>query len=103
MADVTITDNPAEGRFEAHLDGDLVGIAEYVLDDGIIDFTHTEVRLEGHGIGSALVRGALDQVRAAGERQVVPHCPFFRGYIAKHPEYQALLAPAGKALVDAVD
>lgn len=103
MADVTVTDNPAEGRFEAHLDdGTLAGIAEYRLAEGIIDFIHTEVLVEGRGIGSTLARAALDEVRARGDRQVVPHCKFIRGWIAKHPDYQDLLSDEGRVLVDKV-
>jgi uncharacterized protein len=58
----------------------------------VITFTHTEVppALEGHGIGSALVRGALDAARAQGLK-VVAKCPFVSAYIAKHPEFADLL------------
>ncbi len=46
--------------------------------------------LEGKGVGSKLVKGALDQVRANG-LNVVAQCPFVKGYIGKHPEYADLL------------
>ncbi len=100
MTDVTVTDNPAENRFEAHIDGQLAGIAEYRLADGIIDFIHTEVLVEGKGIGSTLARAALDEVRAKGERQVVPHCRFIRGWMLKHPEYLDLVHESGKHLLE---
>ena len=45
----------------------------------------------GHGLGGTLVRGALDDVRARGG-SVVPLCPFVRGWIDRHPEYQDLLS-----------
>ena len=56
-------------------------------------FTHTEVfdAFEGKGVGSALARGALDAVRADGTRQVLPRCPFIRGWIERHPDYQDLV------------
>jgi predicted GNAT family acetyltransferase len=60
-------------------------------------FTHTEVdpAFEGHGIGSALAAGALDDARRRG-LVVVPSCPFIRAYITRHPEYADLLrASAG--------
>lgn len=99
MADITVTDNPAESRFEAHLDGKLVGIAEYRLFDGVIDFIHTEVLAEGLGVGGAIARGALDQVRAAGERQVIPHCEFIRGWMVKHPDYLDMVHERGLKLL----
>jgi predicted GNAT family acetyltransferase len=53
---------------------------------------HTEVApsAEGAGVGSRLVRGALDDVRARGLR-VAPLCPFVREYIRRHPEYADLV------------
>jgi predicted GNAT family acetyltransferase len=94
MADIEVTDNPDESRFEARVDGEVAGFAAYRLSDGRIVFTHTEVddAFGGQGVGGALARGALDQVRAAGDRQVVALCPFIAAWIDKHPDYQDLLA-----------
>jgi len=87
-----ITDNAERGRYEIRVDGDLAGFAEYRSRPGKIVFTHTEVdpAFEGQGIGSALARGALDDVRAKG-LPVVPLCPFINGWIKKHPDYQDLV------------
>jgi predicted GNAT family acetyltransferase len=96
MDELTVTDNRAGGQFEARdADGAVLGFAVYVLDADAVVFTHTEVveAAEGRGVGSALARGALDQVRASG-RQVIPLCPFIRAYVARHPEYQDLVRPA---------
>ena len=92
MSDVEVRDNPAKNRYEAWLDGELAGIAVYGLSDHAIVFLHTEVdeKFEGHGVGSALARGALDDVRAKGDRDVVPLCPFIRSYIDRHPDYGEL-------------
>ena len=59
-------------------------------------FTHTEVdpKFEGKGVGSALARFALDDVRAAGTRRVLPLCPFIKGWIGKHPDYADLVRGA---------
>lgn len=94
MADIEVIDNPDESRFEAKVDGEVAGFAAYRLSDGRIVFTHTEVddAYGGQGVGGALARGALDQVRAAGDRKVVALCPFIAAYIDKHPDYQDLLA-----------
>ncbi|MFI2706492.1 GNAT family N-acetyltransferase [Nocardioides sp. CER28] len=93
MSDVEVRDNPAAERYEAWLDGELAGIAVYEQRDGAIVFVHTEVdgKYGGRGIGSALARGALDDVRAKGDRDVVAKCPFIKGWIEKHPDYQDLL------------
>jgi predicted GNAT family acetyltransferase len=93
MSDVEVRNNAEQNRYEAWLDGEVAGFAEYGLSDHAIVFTHTEVadRFEGKGVGSALARGALDDVRAQGDRDVVPLCPFIKGWIAKHPDYQDLL------------
>jgi predicted GNAT family acetyltransferase len=88
---VEISDNHEERRFEAYVDGELAGIAEYHLGPGRITFLHTEVKIEGQGVGSALVQGALDAVRADGGLRVRPKCPFFRSWIEEHPDYQDLV------------
>jgi predicted GNAT family acetyltransferase len=93
MADVEVTNNEAEQRYEARVDGELAGSAYYDAADDLIVFTHTEVddAYEGQGVGSALARGALDDVRADGRRKVVARCSFIKGWIEKHPDYQELL------------
>ena len=71
-----------------------IAVAEYTLLPGKILFTHTEVP-EGHkgkGIGTTLIRFALDTAREGGLR-VVPICPFFAAYMAKHADVQDLLDP----------
>lgn len=93
MSDVEVTNNPAENRYEARVDGELLGFAEYHLTKSSIVFTHTEVfeAAKGKGVGSALARGALDDVRAQGGRDVVPVCPFIHGWIDDHAEYADLV------------
>jgi len=93
VSDVLVTNNEAEKRYEARVEGDLAGAAYYDSADDLIVFTHTEVdeAFEGHGVGSALARAALDDVRADGRRKVIARCPFIRGWIDRHPDYQDLL------------
>lgn len=90
MAD-EIRNNPAKKRFELEAEGHLAG-AYYEKTANTITFTHTEVpkALEGKGVGSRLVRGALDRARADGCK-VVAQCPFIKAYIDKHAEYSDLL------------
>jgi predicted GNAT family acetyltransferase len=98
MSDVVVTDNPQQNRYEARIDGELAGIAEYHLTRSSIVFTHTEVLegFKGHGVGGALARTALDDVRAKGERDVVPVCPFIHGWIDDHPDYADLVRRHGE-------
>ena len=95
MADTEVTRNDAEQRYEVRVDGALAGSAYFDLSDDLISFTHTEVddAYEGKGVGSALARGALDDVRADGRRKVLPRCAFIAGWIARHPDYQDLVDP----------
>ena len=44
----------------------------------------------GAGVGSAIVRFALDDIRTLGMK-VRPTCWFVRGWIERHPEYADLL------------
>jgi predicted GNAT family acetyltransferase len=87
-----VTHNQAQHRYELEVEGS-IAFAQYSLNGDVITFTHTIVpeALEGQGIGSRLVRGALDDARER-ELSVVPMCSFVRGYIERHPEYEGLLA-----------
>ncbi|RBY89747.1 GNAT family N-acetyltransferase [Blastococcus sp. TF02A-26] len=91
----TVQDVPESSRYEIR-DGDRVlGHAAYRREGGRVVFTHTEVdpETEGTGVGSRLVRGALDDVRARQEH-AVPQCSFVRGWIEKHPDYADLVDTA---------
>ncbi|AXK44786.1 GNAT family N-acetyltransferase [Brachybacterium saurashtrense] len=90
-------------RYEA-LDGDEVvavlahGDEDLPAPDGeslglrVRDLRSTVVAPDrsGIGIGSAIVRFALEDIRAQGMR-VRPTCWFVRGWIERHPEYADLL------------
>lgn len=86
-----VVNNPAKGRYELAVEGHIAA-SYYDISGNVITFTHTEVpkELEGRGIGSRLIKGALDQVRAQNLK-VVPLCPFVKAYIGKHSEYADLL------------
>jgi len=88
-----VRDAPEADRYEIR-DGDRVlGFAAYQRHGDTVVFTHTEVDPDAgqSGLGSTLVRSALDDVRARGG-SVVPRCPFVHGWIDRHPEYADLVA-----------
>ncbi len=91
-----VTDNPARSRFEM-ASGGAVAFVGYRREGGDhIVLTHTEVpeALSGQGVGSKLVRGVLDTLRAEGAK-VVPRCEFVAAYVERHPEYRDLVADKG--------
>ena len=87
----TVRDNPAHHRYEMVVDGETASL-HYKLLPGVIDLVHTEVpkALGGRGVGSTLVSAVLDDVRRRGLK-VIPTCPFVRGFLGKHPEYNDLI------------
>ncbi|HEY0626902.1 MAG TPA: GNAT family N-acetyltransferase [Allosphingosinicella sp.] len=87
-----VRNNEDETRYELETDAGLA-LAAYAPKNGIVSFTHTEVpqALEGQGIGSRLIKGALDDVRSRGLK-VRPLCSFVRSYMERHPETHDLLA-----------
>jgi uncharacterized protein len=86
-----VVNNPSEHRYQLAVDGHIAA-TYYKLADGVITFVHTVVppELGGKGVGSKLIRGALDQVRADGLK-VIPQCHFVKAFIEKHADYQDLL------------
>lgn len=87
-----VTNNQSEHRYELAVGG-ATALAAYSQSGDTLTFTHTEVppELEGQGIGSRLIRGALDDVRRRGLK-IVPLCGFVRHYVDTHPETEDLLA-----------
>ena len=86
-----VVNNPAHQRYELAVDGHIAA-TYYKIADRVITFIHTEVppELGGKGIGSKLIRGALDSVRADGLK-VIAQCPFVKAFIEKHADYADLL------------
>ena len=85
-----VRDVAADCRYELEEDGE-TAFAAYRIGDGAITFTHTVVppAIEGHGVGSRLVKTALADARARGLK-VVAQCAFVAAYIERHPEYADL-------------
>jgi predicted GNAT family acetyltransferase len=95
--ETTVRDDPEQSRYEIR-DGDRVlGRAAYERNGNTTVFTHTVVDPDAgeNGLGSTLVRAALDDVRSRGG-SVVPQCSFVRGWIERHPDYADLVAAPGR-------
>lgn len=82
-----LIDNAAEKRYEFDLGGG-TALIEYIKAQGFIVLTHTEVpeKYEGQGIGAALVRAVLGDLRAK-KLPMIPQCPFVAQYLHRHPEW----------------
>jgi predicted GNAT family acetyltransferase len=87
---VRVVDNRDELRYEVWVDGRLAGYIRYTFDEDVVTMVHTEIEpaFEGKGVGSGLVKGALDDARGRGFT-VLPLCPFVAAWIERHPEYAA--------------
>lgn len=85
-----VRDNPSRSRFELTTDQGTAFIAYRQLDN-TLSLDHTEVpeSMSGQGIGSTLVKGALDLIRARNQ-QILARCSFIARYLEKHPEEQEL-------------
>ena len=86
-----VRDLRSEQEYVLDIDGERA-VAAYQREGDTIVFTHTAVppAIEGQGVGTRLIRAALDDARDEGLK-VVPQCPFVRAYIERHPEYRDLL------------
>ncbi len=93
---LTIVHNLAQTRFEATVPAGLCH-ADYRRVGATLHMVHTEVprEVEGRGIAGELVQAALDYAAANGLK-VMPLCSFVRGYMRRHPESHALLAPGSR-------
>ena len=96
-----VRDVPARHRFEVVVGGEVAGFARYRLEGDDIAFLHTEVdeAYEGKGLGSRLVREALQQVAGRGIG-VLPHCPFVHAYLQRHRELVRLVPAERRAEFD---
>jgi predicted GNAT family acetyltransferase len=99
--EITVVDNPAAARYEAHLDGELASFVDYHLTHGTMALVHTETLpgFGGQGIATALIKSTLDSVRARGVT-VLPSCSFVSEYIRAHQEYLDLVPERRRAQFD---
>jgi predicted GNAT family acetyltransferase len=98
MADAEVRENAQKERFEIWIGEELAGFTVYEGHESPLPFVHTEIdpRFGGQGLGSTLIRQALDTVRAR-EFAVLPYCRFVKAFIQKHPDYLDLVPAAHRA------
>ena len=86
-------DNNEAKRYELAVDGGTI-VATYNLVDGgvMITETITPIPLEGKGHASALARLVLADIEARGLK-ILPVCPFFAGWLKRHPEHAETVHP----------
>jgi len=79
--------NDEGGRYELVLDGEVVGIADFVMVGDVMVLPHTVIVPErrGEGLGDVLVQGVLADASERGNA-VDPRCWFVREYLDRHPE-----------------
>ncbi|MNE49810.1 hypothetical protein D3C77_318380 [compost metagenome] len=97
--DPDIRDNEEARRYELTVDGETaVVIYNPVAGGRLITETLVPVALEGRGIASRMARHVLADLKAKG-LVILPTCPFFSGYLKKHPEYADQVHPTYRAML----
>ena len=94
MPTPVIADVPDRHRYVATIDGQEAGYLAYEQNGSVRDLQHTVVQEEfgGRGIGSALIRFAIADIRGRGEK-LIPTCSFVKRYLERHPDDADLVAP----------
>jgi len=77
-----VLDNQPRERYELHVDGRLVTIADYRRSGDVIIVPHveTEPLMRGQGMANRLMRGMLDDIRARG-LTIRPVCSYAADFI----------------------
>lgn len=86
-------DAGSKGRYVMVVDGVEAEMTYSRVSDSMIIIDHTEVpaALRGRRVGEQLVLQAVEDARRGGV-SIVPLCPFAKAQIARHPEWQDVLA-----------
>jgi hypothetical protein len=89
-----VRDNPESQTYDALVEDEIVGTLLYEREGPRLVLTHTAVqnRYQHHGIATALIAAALDDIRAKGKKVTIL-CPLVASFIAGHPEYADLVDP----------
>jgi uncharacterized protein len=97
-----LVDNPDQGRFELHRDGNLAGWLYYThLKPNRYALRHTEVdtAYRGQGVAGAMVSRVLEEVRSRAGT-VTAICPFVVDFLSKTTAYTDLVDPRHPGYTD---
>ncbi len=91
---VEVRNNPESRTYEAWAGDNVVASLVYEIEGPRIVLTHTWVDPSHRekGVGTALARGTLDDLRAKGTKVTV-FCSFVTDFISEHAEYADLIDP----------
>ena len=94
-----IRDNADAHRYELDVEG-RTAVVIYNLSGENLMITETLVpeALEGRGIASRLAKHVIADARERG-LVILPICPFFAGYLQKHPEHVDIVHPTWRGIL----
>ena len=90
----SLTHEADAARYVLRVDGELVALADYVINGHSISFNHTYTQpsKRGNGYATAVVDFAMDDVERNSDRRVLPMCWLVGQWFDKHPERAPLLS-----------
>lgn len=89
---INLIDNKANHHFELWSNEEHAFI-DYTRKNDTVFLIHTEVpkRLQGTGMGEAIVQKTLNYLEAQHQK-IVPYCAYVKAFLKRHPEWDRLLA-----------
>jgi predicted GNAT family acetyltransferase len=90
---LAVVDRPDDQRYELHLDGERVGLADYSLSGEVMTIPHvrTEPVHRGKNFAAQLMAGVLDDVRSR-KLTVRPLCSYADAYMRRNTDTEDLRA-----------
>ena len=90
----SLTHEPDANRYVLRINGDIIAVADYVVNGSSISFNHTYTNPveRGKGYAGVVVAFAIDDVEKTTDLRVVPMCWYVAEWFDKHPERANLLA-----------
>jgi quinol monooxygenase YgiN/predicted GNAT family acetyltransferase len=90
--DLTVRENTESQTYDALLGDEIAGTLLYEHEGPRLVLTHTAVqsRFQHQGVATALIAGALDDIRAKGIKITIL-CPQVKTFIDEHPDYAGLI------------
>lgn len=95
VSDFEVTNDEASGRFHTVVDGYTAELTYSLTGDRmVINHTGVPPAIEGRGIGSALVRAAVEDA-IARDLTIVPLCSFVGAWLDRHSESKVKVVRPG--------